>query len=28
TAITYRLKLVTRNARHFSRIPGLEIVTY
>jgi len=28
TAITYRLKLVTRDVRHFSRIPKLEIATY
>ncbi|RLE79393.1 MAG: type II toxin-antitoxin system VapC family toxin [Thermoprotei archaeon] len=28
TAITNNLKLVTRNIKHFSKIPELEIVTY
>lgn len=28
TALEYRLNLVTRNVEHFSRIPGLEIVSY
>ena len=28
TSMRYRLKLVTRNAKHFSRIPGLEVITY
>jgi len=28
TAITYDLKLITRNIKHFSRIPELKIITY
>ena len=28
TALTYNLKLVTRNVKHFSRIPGLKVLTY
>lgn len=28
TAITFSLPLVSRNARHFGRVPGLQIVNY
>lgn len=28
TALAYRLPLVSRNARHFDRVPGLEIEEY
>jgi predicted nucleic acid-binding protein len=28
TALAYRLPLVSRNARHFTRVPGLQIESY
>jgi predicted nucleic acid-binding protein len=28
TALAYRLPLVSRNARHFDRVPGLDIAEY
>ena len=26
--LTYRMPVVSRNARHFERVPGLEVVGY